>query len=35
MTRIFVIIGGGGDKVDVLKGFFFGTRDFCCNFYTE
>lgn len=24
MTRIFVIIGGGGgDKVDVLKGFFF------------
>lgn len=26
MTRIFVIIGGGGDKVDVLKGFFWHSR---------
>lgn len=32
MTRIFVIIGGGGDKVDVLKGFFLALEIFVAIF---
>lgn len=32
MTRIFVIIGGGGDKVDVLKDFFLALEIFVAIF---